>query len=83
VTETEILDGIARVARDHVGYQGPLDRHLHLVEDLELDSLKTLTLAVELENHFRICLDSETESEIKTIGDLVTEIRRILDSHHH
>ena len=49
---------------------------MHLVEDLELDSLKLLTLAVEIENHFRICLDEEDEAAIETVADLVHTIER-------
>jgi acyl carrier protein len=50
------------------------------VEDLELDSIRALTLAVEVENRFRIRLDPETESRIATIGDLVAAIRSQLDA---
>ena len=35
------------------------------------DSLGALTLAVEVENRFRIRLDPEIEAEIETVGDLV------------
>ena len=82
MTESDILAGIAQVAQDHLGYEDNLHPHLRLVEDLELDSLKSLTLAVEIENYFRICLDSEAEHQLETVGDLVNEIRRLLDSHH-
>jgi acyl carrier protein len=59
------------VAERHLGWQGELRPELRLVEDLELDSLKLLTLAVEVENHFRICLDEEDEMAIETVADLV------------
>ena len=75
---TEILDGIAEVARVHLGWEGRLAPELRLVEDLELDSLKNLTLALEVENHFRVCLDDE--AGIETIGDLVAAIARRLDA---
>jgi len=72
-----IIDGIAEVARAHLGWDGELRPEMHLVEDLELDSLKRLTLALEVENHFRICLDEE--AAILTVGDLVEIIRERLD----
>lgn len=75
--EAEVLAGIAEVARTHVGFQGYLSPELRLVEDLELDSLKMLTLALEVENHFRVCLDQE--AAIETVGDLVAAIRAGLD----
>ena len=55
---------------------GKLRPEMHLVEDLELDSLRLLTLAVEVENHFRICLDEDEEAGIETVGDLVRVIEQ-------
>jgi len=75
MTETEILDGVREVARQHLEWAGELNLATRLVEDLELDSLKALTLAVEVENHFRVRLDPEVESKIATVGDLVAAIQ--------
>lgn len=72
MTEAEILDGIADVARRHVGWEGTLRPEQSLVEDLGLDSLKLLTLAVEVENRFRVRLDDEA---IVTVDDLVAAIQ--------
>ena len=47
-------------------------------EDLELDSLRLLTLAVEVENRFRICLDQEDEANIRTVSDLMEIVHRKL-----
>lgn len=74
----EILAGIAAVARRHLDHDGPLDPGMRLVEDLELDSIRLLTLAVEVENHFRVCLDEEDDRGIETVGDLVAVVRREL-----
>ena len=71
-----ILEEIAEVARLHLGWDGDLQPSLRLVEDLELDSLKGLTLALELENHFRVRLDQE--AGLVTVGDLVAAIERHL-----
>jgi acyl carrier protein len=72
-----VIDGVAEVARAHLGWVGELSPEMRLVEDLELDSLKRLTLALEVENHFRICLDEE--AAILTVGDLVEIIQERLD----
>jgi len=77
LTDAQIVDGIAGVARQHLGWKGELRPEMRLVEDLEMDSLKTLTLALEVENHFRVCLDEE--AGIETVGDLVAIIRGLLD----
>jgi acyl carrier protein len=77
VTETEILTAIDDLAKQHLHWNGKLRPEMHLVEDLGLDSLKLLTLTVEIENHFRVCLDEEAEAEIVTVGDLARVIRRM------
>ena len=76
MTGEEILSEVARLAREKLDYHGPVRSELHLVEDLELDSLRLLTLAVEVENTFRIRLDQEDEEAIETVADLVAVIRR-------
>lgn len=77
MTSATILEGIGEVARAHLNWQGELDEEMRLVEDLELDSIKTLTLALEVENHFRVCLPQD--AEIVTVGDLVRTISGALD----
>jgi acyl carrier protein len=76
VTDAEILDGIAAVAREHLGWDGALRPEMRLVGELQLDSLKLLTLAIEVENRFRVRLDDRDETSIETVADLVAAIRR-------
>lgn len=78
MTPDEVLAGIENVAREHVDFDGHLRREMRLVEDLELDSLGALTLAVEVENRFQIRLEPEVEAEIETVGDLVDVVGRLL-----
>ena len=75
MTDAEILAGIEEVAREHLGWPGRLEGRLRLMEDLGLDSLKALTLAVEVENRFRVCLDPERDGELVTVADLVAAVR--------
>jgi len=74
-----ILAGIDEVARKHLRWRGEIRPELSLVDTLELDSLRLLTLVVEIENHFRICLDEGSETGIETVGDLVELIRSKLE----
>ena len=74
MTDAEILAGIAAVAREHLEWTGPVRPEMRLVEELRLDSIKLLTLAIELENRFRVRLDEEDERAIVTVGDLVAAI---------
>lgn len=71
MTRAAILDGVAEVARRHLGWEGALTPSLRLVEDLRLDSIRLLTLAAEVENRFRVVLDEEDELRLETVGDLV------------
>jgi acyl carrier protein len=81
VTREEILQGIEEVARAHLDLSGRrLGPDLRLAEDLALDSIQRLTLAVEVENRFRICLDPEDEEGIETVGDLAAVVQRKLEA---
>ena len=78
MSDAEILDGIAEVARVHLGWEDELTPEMRLVEDLRLDSVRLLTLAAEVENRFRVRLDELDEGSIETVGDLVAVVRRKL-----
>jgi acyl carrier protein len=52
---------------------------MRLIEDLRLDSVRLLTLAMEVENHFQVRLDELDEGAIETVGDLVATVRKKLD----
>ncbi|HVS02156.1 MAG TPA: phosphopantetheine-binding protein [Thermoanaerobaculia bacterium] len=60
---------LAAVARQ-LGHGEPLRPEQRLVEDLGLDSLGLLTLAVEVEDRLEVCLDADDEAAIRTVGDL-------------
>lgn len=82
MTEHQILEGVREVIRDHLQMQSPVGNETHLFHDLQLDSLKQLTLVVELENYFRVRLDAGDEEGLETIGDVVRLIdRRLSESH--
>lgn len=79
MSDEAILNGIAEVARAHLGWDdAPLTPEMRLVEDLRLDSVRLLTLAAEVENRFRVFLDEVDEGGIETVGDLVAVVRRKL-----
>lgn len=77
--DQRILAGIAAVAREHLDFDGALRRDTPIVDALRLDSLRLLTLVVEIENHFRIALEEGSETGITTVGDLVDAIRSELE----
>lgn len=78
MSDEEILQAIAEVARDHLEWSGELRPEMSLVEAMRLDSLRLLTLSVEVENRFRVRLEAHEEAGIETVGDLVAVVRRKL-----
>lgn len=70
-SEAEILAGLETIARQQLGIEARLERGAPLVETLRLDSLRLLTLAVEVENRFRVRFEPAEESALETVGDLV------------
>ncbi len=78
MTDEEILQAISEVARDKLDLDGELRPDMRLVEDLQLDSIRLLTLAMEVEDRFKICLDEEDEEAIVTVADLAGVVRRKL-----
>ena len=75
MTDKEILAHIGAVAEEHLLWRGELRSDMVLAEVLDLDSLRGLILAVEVENRFQICLDADLEAQVVTVGDLVAAIR--------
>ena len=71
LTDGEILRQLESMVREKLEWRGELRGDMRLVEDLELDSLQLMTLAVETENRFRIILDPDEEASIERVEDLV------------
>ncbi len=79
MTVDEILAQVRELARERLGLSVEVRAESRLIEDLGLDSLRLQALAVEVENHYRICLDPEDEEAILTVSDLVQTIARKLN----
>jgi len=78
LTDAQILDGIRDVLRTHLDVEERIDMGTPLVEALALDSLRMLTLVVELENHFHVHLEDEDEVGLTRVADVVALLRRRL-----
>ena len=80
MSDATILAGIREILEDMdahaAGGRVPLSRDVHLVRDLDLDSLKRIELVIRIENEFRVRLEPEDEDEVTTLGDLVDIVRR-------
>ena len=71
-----LLRQVTELARERLGWSRELENEMRLVQDLGLDSLKLMELAVTIENHFQIRIDEASEMEIVTVGDLVDIIEQ-------
>lgn len=69
---------IARILREQLAVEAPLDAETDLLADLQLDSVQQLTLIVELENHFRVCFDPGDEAGLSTLGSVAELLQRRL-----
>lgn len=78
LTDDELLEGVRAVAREHLAYEGDLGPDTRLLEALTLDSLRMLTLVVEIENRFEVCLEEGDEQGLETVEDLIAVLRRRL-----
>jgi acyl carrier protein len=67
----QVLNGIQQVAATHLEWTGELKEDQNLVEVLSLDSIRLLTLVVEVENHFSLCIEDGDEAGLERVGDLV------------
>lgn len=68
-----VLETLRRIAHEKLGADPDtrFTRESRLAEDLALDSIRLLTLAMAVEDHFLICLDEHDEMGLATVGDLV------------
>jgi len=74
MTSEQILEALREILREKLAVDRPVGPATRVVGDLELDSLQRIELVIEVENHFRICLEPEDEEKIETVQDLVRVI---------
>ena len=69
--DTRVLEEIRRIARVDLEFTGELLPSARLNEDLHLDSMAMIIVAVGLENLFRVKLQEEDATQLLTVSDLV------------
>ena len=69
--DARVLAEIQKIARTELEYSGEVPAHARLKEDLHLDSMAMIVVAVGLENAFRVKLQEEDAGDIHTVADLV------------
>jgi acyl carrier protein len=73
---TEILAEIRRVLTEDLEIPPAVEPGHDLRGDLQLDSIGAITLAVALEDRFRIKLSDEDSGAVATVADLVALVER-------
>ena len=79
MSDEEVLAALTEIAREHLDFTGTLAPDMRLVDELELDSMRLLTLAMEVEHRFDVSFDGAESGSIETVGDLVRAIASKLD----
>jgi len=74
-TVEEVLQQIQVIAETELGYDGRVHLSHRLVEDLHLDSLGAIIVAVGLEDHFRVHLQEQDAGGLACVADLVALVR--------
>ena len=67
----DVLQAVSDILRLHCGVSGEIRADSLLQEDLGLDSMGLLTLALETENHFDLCLDEPPDQPPQRVSEIV------------
>lgn len=72
MTRAEVLELVRRVlAVEFELDAAAIDEATHLVDDLDLDSVDAVALAVRLEEETDLALEEEALKALRTVGDVV------------
>jgi acyl carrier protein len=81
MNDTQILELItAELSRLSDRADGPVTPETRLREELGLNSLDAVDLALELEDELDIELPDEELAKFQTVGDVARAVRRLLDA---
>ena len=72
--DADIFETVVSVLQRSCGVQVEVSSGTRLAEDLGLDSVGLLALALELENHYQQLLGEDPASPPRTVGDIVALI---------
>ncbi|MBI3926920.1 MAG: hypothetical protein HY319_15395 [Armatimonadetes bacterium] len=75
----EIYGKIERILREECRVTADIRPESRLAEDLGLDSMGILTLALELENDYRIQLGEDPDDPPQTLAEVVRLVRERLE----
>lgn len=77
MTNEEILGGLAEIVNEVAGVENSeitLDKSF--VDDLDIDSLSMVEIAVQVEDRFGVKVPDEELANLKTVGDAVDYVAK-------
>jgi acyl carrier protein len=76
---SDVLQDVRQIVAEQMAVQiDEVDENTALVEDLGCDSLDIVEISMEVEEHFDISIPDEAGEKIRTIGELVDGVQRLL-----
>jgi len=77
--ERDTVDILKRISRRPIEPTSASE----LLADLGFDSLQVLELVGELEDHFKIAVPLNDLNHIRTVGQVIDEVRRLVHAQEH
>jgi acyl carrier protein len=72
VTNEEILGGLAEIVNEVAGVDtSEVTREKSFVDDLDIDSLSMVEIAVQVEDRFGVKVPDDELANLRTVGDAV------------
>ncbi|WP_433593092.1 meromycolate extension acyl carrier protein AcpM [Nocardia sp. CA-145437] len=77
-TQEEIVTGIAEIVEEVTGIDASeVTIEKSFVEDLEIDSLSQVEIAVQLEDRYDVKVPDEDLASLRTVGDAVAYVQKM------
>ncbi|MGW0252720.1 meromycolate extension acyl carrier protein AcpM [Nocardia goodfellowii] len=77
-TQTEIVAGIAEIVEEVTGIEAAeVTLEKTFVDDLDIDSLSLVEIAVQLEDKYEVKIPDEDLASLRTVGDAVAYVQKM------
>ncbi|WP_433654582.1 meromycolate extension acyl carrier protein AcpM [Nocardia sp. CA-128927] len=77
-TQEEIVAGIAEIIEEVTGIEADeVTIERSFVDDLDIDSLSLVEIAVQLEDKYKVKIPDEDLSSLRTVGDAVAYVQKM------
>jgi len=78
LSDSELFEQIVAILKPLAKNEGEIAVDTVLVDDLSLDSLEVMEVLMEIEDRFDISVPINILPDIRTVGDVVLQIRKLL-----